>query len=73
MKVSIKLSKRHPNKAMRFGRFIVTLESQDVELNDAEVKDLENEGPKFWFSVKKLEEKEKPKKERKKKTSKKVS
>jgi len=79
MKVLIKLSRRHPQGAMQFGRHSVTLVPKEIELNDAEVKDLKNDGPQFWFAVEKIEnerpkkEVERPKKERKKKARKKVS
>lgn len=55
---------------MSFGRYMVTNQDQEIELNDAEVKDLENDGPKYWFTVSKAEEK--PKKKVTKKVSKKV-
>ena len=70
MKVLIKLSRKHPHNAMSFGRYMITNQDQEIELNDAEVKDLENDGPKYWFTVSKAEEK--PKKKVTKKVSKKV-
>lgn len=39
---------------MPFGRHTVTNVEQVIELNDNEIKDLENAGPKHWFSVKPL-------------------
>jgi hypothetical protein len=72
MKIKIKLSRKHPNDAMAFGRFTVTPHDQEIELNDAEVKDLKSAGPKHWFTVSKAEaKKEEPKKETKKKVIKK--
>lgn len=49
MKVNIKLARRHPQRAMAFGRYMITEASQELELNDAEIKDLQNDGPKYWF------------------------
>ncbi len=72
MFVKIKLSRKHPNNAMNFGRHTVTYQEQEVELNEGEIKDLENEGPKHWFIVEKVEA-EKPVKKVAKKVSKKVS
>jgi LAS superfamily LD-carboxypeptidase LdcB len=72
MKVRIKLSRKHPHNAMSFGRYMVTYQEQEIELNDAEIKDLKNEGPKYWFIVEKVED-EKPVKKVAKKASKKVS
>ena len=37
---------------MRFGRHVVTNVEQEIELNEAEQKELKNDGPKHWFSVK---------------------
>jgi LAS superfamily LD-carboxypeptidase LdcB len=51
---------------------MVTYQEQEIELNDAEIKDLKNEGPKYWFIVEKVED-EKPVKKVAKKASKKVS
>ena len=72
MKIKIKLSRKHPQGFMPFGRHTVTNEEQVIELNDAEIKDLENAGPKHWFSFEKVEA-EKPVKKVAKKASKKVS
>ena len=62
MKVKMKLSRKHPNDFMNFGRFVITPHDQDLELNDAEVKDLESTGPKHWFIVSKAEVKKETKK-----------
>lgn len=51
MKVKIKLSRRHPHGVMSFGRYMVTNQEQELELNESEIKDLKNDGPKHWFSV----------------------
>lgn len=69
MKVSIKLSRRHPQGAMNFGRHVVTMQAQEVELNDKEIADLKNDGPKAWFIVEENKE-EKPKVSKKKVTKK---
>ena len=57
---------------MNFGRHVITYQDQVVELNESEIKDLKNEGPKHWLVVEKVEA-EKPVKKVAKKTSKKVS
>ena len=56
---------------MAFGRHDITNELQEIELNDAEIKDLENDGPKHWFVF--IEVKAEPAKKVAKKASKKVS
>jgi len=55
MKVKMKLIKSHPNKAMSFGRHMITYKEEIFELNKEEIEDLKNAGPKIWFSVKKVE------------------
>ena len=45
----LKLKRRHPRKAMRLGRHIVTNIFQEFELNEAEQKELETEGGRAWM------------------------
>lgn len=60
---------------MRFGRHTITNVEQEIELNEAEQKELKNDGPKHWFSVSevKAEEPKKVAKKVAKKVPKKVS
>jgi hypothetical protein len=76
MKVKIKLSKRHPNNFMYFGKHIITYQDQTLELSKEEQALLETTGPKHWFAISKIEAPKKEiknevKKESKKKTGKK--
>lgn len=36
---------------MHFGRHIINMEFKDLELNESEIADLKNEGPKYWFEM----------------------
>ena len=75
MKVKIKLSRVHPQGAMNFGRHVVTMQAQEIELNEKEQNELKNDGPKAWFSVEEIikEEPKVSKKKVSKKVNKKVS
>lgn len=44
---------------MNFGRYVVTYQEQEIELNESEKKDLNNAGPKHWFIVSKVVTKKK--------------
>lgn len=57
LKVKMKLKKNHPNGVMHFGRHAIQREFKEFELNESEIKDLKNEGPKYWFMVELIEEK----------------
>ena len=55
---------------MNFGRHVITYEEQALVLNEAEIADLKNEGPKFWFVVAIADEPKKPTQLKKKATNK---
>jgi hypothetical protein len=74
-KVSIKLGRTHPSGFMMLSKYAITNEEQVLELTDEELKELDLDGPKFWFKFEILGQVEaKPvskKKVAKKKTAKK--
>ena len=74
-KVSIKLGRTHPSGFMMLSKYAITNEEQVLELTDEELKELDLDGPKFWFKFEILGQGEaKPvskKKVAKKKTAKK--
>ena len=48
-KIELKLRKRHPKKAFRIGRHVVTPIFSAFEMNEAELKELKTKGCKAWL------------------------
>lgn len=59
MRVKIKLARRHPQDFMYFGRFTISYQDQELDLNEKETCDLKNAGPKHWFKFSVLSSKKK--------------
>jgi hypothetical protein len=48
-KVKLKLRKKHPKKAFRLGKHVVTHIFQEFELSEAEMVELQSKGCKAWL------------------------
>lgn len=58
--VVLKARPNHPKRAYRVGRHLVGAEFAPYSLNEAELSELETEGPKAWVIVKAEETEPKP-------------
>jgi len=69
MKKQLRIKLKHPTRKMRLGRHEVTHIATTFDLNEAELSELDNKGPKHWIEVKEAKKAEvkKPKKKKEEK------